>query len=233
MMLSPDEHKNHAQNRIQIKICGLTDAPTAAACADLGVDAVGLVFYPPSPRFVTDAVAAEIATAVADRTAVVGVFVDETYDAISAKVKVCGLTAVQLHGREAPELVTRLRQDGLTVLKALFQMRTPGFADARRYGASAYLLECGRGRLPGGNAFTWDWASAFDLTKQYPVVLAGGLAPENVGRAVTLGRPDAVDVSSGVEQSPGKKDLDKIKRFIQAVSKNPGGSTNRPRRVFS
>jgi phosphoribosylanthranilate isomerase/indole-3-glycerol phosphate synthase/phosphoribosylanthranilate isomerase len=224
---------NNSQDRIQIKICGLTDAETAAECARLGADALGLVFYPPSPRFVADAPAADIAAAVAGRTAVVGVFVDAPFQVIMDKVENCALTAVQLHGREPADLVDRLRRENLTVIKALFQERPPEFGRAGAYAPSAFLLECGRGRLPGGNAAAWDWAAAVGISQSHPVLLAGGLTPENVGQAAVLGRPDGVDVSSGVEVTPGKKDLDKIRRFIDAVLGTKTESPHRPRRIFS
>lgn len=203
---------------IQIKVCGLTDAKTAAACAALKIDAIGLVFYAKSPRCVSDAQAEEITAAVNGQAAVVGVFVDESADVILKKAKRCGLTGVQLHGRERPAEVTRLIDAGLMVIKALFQKREPSFQAVSRYGPSAFLVECGRGRLPGGTAQVWDWTDARAIAAKAPVILAGGLTPENVVQAVTLGRPHAVDVSSGVEISPGKKNLVKIEEFVTAVA---------------
>jgi phosphoribosylanthranilate isomerase len=203
---------------IQIKVCGLTEAKTAAACAALEIDAVGLVFYPQSPRHVSDVQAEEIAAAVKGRAAVIGVFVDEPAERILQKVKRCGLTGVQLHGRETPAEVTQLKNEGLTVIKALFHKREPTFQSNPAYAPSAFLLECGRGRLPGGTARAWDWTDAKAIAANVPVILAGGLTPENVGQAVRLGRPHAVDVSSGVEAFPGKKDLTKIEAFVSAVA---------------
>jgi phosphoribosylanthranilate isomerase len=218
---------------IQIKVCGLTDAKIAAACAELKIEAVGLVFYPKSPRYVSEAQAEEIAAAVNGRAAVVGVFVDEPADVILKIAKRCGLTGVQLHGREAPAEVTQLKKSGLTVLKALFQKREPSFKAISRYDPSAFLLECGRGRLPGGTARTWDWADAQAIAANVPVILAGGLTPENVGQAVRLGRSHAVDVSSGVEASPGKKDLAKIEAFVSAVAGIfPTDGDEKARRIF-
>lgn len=218
---------------IQIKMCGLTEANTAAACVALEVDAIGLVFYTKSPRYVSDEQAAEIAAAVGGRAAVVGVFVDDPADVVLEKSQRCGLTAVQLHGRETSADVTQLKNAGLTVIKALFQKREPSFRSASLYNPSGFLLECGRGRLPGGTAQAWDWAEAKAITTNAPVILAGGLSPENVGRAVALGRPQAVDVSSGVEASPGKKDLAKIEAFVAAVAGiAPTGGDEKTRRIF-
>jgi phosphoribosylanthranilate isomerase len=218
---------------IQIKVCGLTDAKTAAACAALKIDAVGLVFYPKSARHVSDAQAEEIAAAVRGRKAVVGVFVDEPTDVILKKAQRCGLTGVQLHGRETPAEVATLKGEGLMVIKALFQKREPFFQSAPHYGPSAFLLECGGGRLPGGTAEAWDWAAAKAVAADTPVILAGGLTPANVGRAAILVRPDAVDVSSGVEAFPGNKDLAKIEAFVAAVAGiDPTGGEEETRRIF-
>lgn len=218
---------------IQIKVCGLTEAKTAATCAALKIEAVGLVFYPKSPRYLSDAQAEEIAAVVNRRVAVIGVFVDEPADVILQKAQRCGLTGVQLHGRETPAEVTQLRNAGLTVIKALFQKREPSFQSISRYDPSAFLLECGRGRLPGGTARAWDWADAKAIAANAPVILAGGLTPENVGQAVRLGRPHAVDVSSGVEISPGKKDLTIIEAFVSAVAGIvPTPGDEKTRRIF-
>lgn len=218
----------------QIKVCGITDAKIAAACAALEIEAVGLVFYPKSPRYLSDAQAEEIAAAVSGRAAIVGVFVDEPTDMILKKAERCGLTGVQLHGREEPAEVAQLRNTGLTVIKALFQKKEPSFQSIARYGPSAFLLECGGGRLPGGTARVWDWADAKAIAANAPVILAGGLTPENVGQAVRLGRPHAVDVSSGVETAPGKKDLAKIEAFVSAVAGIvPTDGDEKARRIFT
>jgi phosphoribosylanthranilate isomerase len=218
---------------VQIKVCGLTDADNAAACADLGVDAIGLVFYSRSPRFVTDARASEIAGAVAGRTALVGVFVDEPLKAVVDQAKRCSLTAVQLHGRESPELVRQLRKSGLGVIKALFHKRAPFIEEAPRYDPSAFLLECGRGKLPGGNARTWNWALATEFGSSRPLILAGGLDPENVAQALALARPAAVDVSSGVESAPGVKDLRKVEAFVAEVNNFRMPDQYTARRIFT
>jgi phosphoribosylanthranilate isomerase len=221
------------KHSVEIKVCGLTDPDSAAACADLGVDAIGLVFYSRSPRFVTDARAAEIARAVAGRTGLVGVFVDERFAAIVDRAKRCGLTAVQLHGRESPTLVRRLRKSGLAVIKALFHERAPFIQEAPRYDPSAFLLEWGRGRLPGGNAQSWNWELATEFDSSRPLILAGGLAPQNVARAVALSRPAAVDVSSGVESTPGVKDLRKVEVFVAEVNNCKLDGQYTTRRIFS
>jgi phosphoribosylanthranilate isomerase len=150
----------------------------------------------------------------------VGVFVNQPYREIIGKVRRCGLRAVQLHGQETPELVQALGDDGVLVIKTLFANANPFFDAVRQYAAHAYLVECAGERLPGGNAKSWDWSAASGLVSEVPVMLAGGLTPENVAAAIQAARPAAVDVSSGVERIPGQKDLTKVKLFIEAVQQN-------------
>ncbi|MCD6273920.1 MAG: phosphoribosylanthranilate isomerase [Deltaproteobacteria bacterium] len=208
------ENRNHPQ----VKVCGLTDVKEAVETASLGADAIGLVFFSKSPRNLSLHQAKEISSALPDDVATVGVFVNESYTEIMRIVEYCRLKAVQLHGKEAPDLVKRLAKEDLRVIKALFVKREPSINAIDNYDASAYLVECGRGALPGGNALTWNWSEARNVGKKHPLILAGGLTPGNVAEAIESGMPDAVDVSSGVEASPGKKDLSKVKSFIATVS---------------
>ncbi len=205
-------------NRPQVKICGLTRVKEALGCTALGVDAIGCVFYPKSPRNLTDNRAKQICSAVKGQIKTVGVFVNETFSNIMQRVDHCQLSAVQLHGQESPELVHRLRIEKIYVIKALFAEGTPSMDDVSSYNASAYLVECGRGNLPGGIALKWNWEKAKFFGETHPLIIAGGLAPGNVSRAIKVSAPHAVDVSSGVERSPGLKDLDKVEAFIDAVS---------------
>lgn len=204
----------------QIKICGLTRVDEAVACVQLGAHAIGLVFYPKSPRCVTIEQAARIIRALpSDRVKTVGVFVDESYDTIMRIVNACRLTAVQLHGQESPQRVQRLRRENLLVIKALFSARDPGIKKADAYDPTAYLVECGRGMLPGGNARAWNWKEAAPFAATHPCILAGGLSPVNVEEAIAAALPDAVDVSSGVESAPGRKDISEVEHFITAVAR--------------
>jgi phosphoribosylanthranilate isomerase len=202
----------------QIKICGLTVPEEASACADLGADAVGLVFYPPSPRHVTPHRAAAVADVLPPQVCAVGVFVDPSWELLCEAIAAARLGAVQLHGAETQALIDRVRERfGVKVIKGLFATRPPRLADADRYSAQAFLVECGRGAQPGGNALTWDWEAAAAFARIQPTVLAGGLTPDNVGAAIAAALPDAVDASSGLEAAPGRKDLGKVERFIAAV----------------
>ncbi|MDA8138999.1 MAG: phosphoribosylanthranilate isomerase [Desulfobacteraceae bacterium] len=202
----------------QIKICGLTIPEQAADCARLGADAIGLVFYPPSPRNLELELAAEIAAALPDRVRRVGVFVNPEWRLLAAAIDRCGLAVVQLHGSEPPELAQRIQTEfSLKVIKALFTAKAPDLTAAGKYQVGGFLVECGKGPLPGGNAETWDWGAAADFARRYPMVLAGGLSPVNVAQAIQATLPAAVDASSGLESAPGHKDIDKVRRFIAAV----------------
>ena len=219
----------------QIKICGITTPAQAEQCAALGADAIGCVFFEKSPRNLSDKQAGEICAAVAGKIQAVGVFVNASYETIIGKVGFCGLNGVQLHGSEPPELVTRLRRQGLIVIKALFGSKTPGLDIGPLYHtASALLAECGSGTLPGGNAMVWNWAEAGSVARHGPLVLAGGLSPENIAEAVFAALPDAVDVSSGVEAAPGIKDMNKIALFINNIQQTVSGISpeGHLRRIF-
>ena len=200
-----------------IKICGITDPETAAAVAGLGVEAVGLVFYPKSKRYVTAAQALEICRALPKKVRAVGVFVNETADTILKIAENSKLDGVQLHGQEPPGLIHQLKGKGLTVIKTLYIKSTPSVMEVNQYGADAYLVECAKGKLPGGNAMAWNWHEAAGFGNQNPFILAGGLSPENVVEAIKNARPDGVDVSSGVEAAPGEKDMEKVRAFVAAV----------------
>lgn len=207
------------RNRPQVKICGITQVEHAAACAELGADAVGCIFFPKSPRHLTDARARTIVSTLPGHVKATGVFVNASFDEIMKKVDYCGLNAVQLHGQESPEQVHRLAEEGVLVIKALFTGGSPPLTAASEYDAAAFLVECAGGLLPGGNALDWDWSSVKHFGEKYPLVLAGGLTAENVCNAVAAALPDVVDVSSGVESHPGEKDIEKIKSFFRALDR--------------
>jgi phosphoribosylanthranilate isomerase len=210
--MAPENHTPQA------KICGLTVPEDARQCAQLGASAIGLVFYPPSPRHVELDQAREICAALPGHVRAVGVFVDPTWEMLSRAIEQCPLGAVQLHGNEPADLVARLRGTyAIRIFKALFASKLPGLSAASRYAVDAYLVECGKGRLPGGNAVTWDWASAADFAHRHTTILAGGLAPDNVARAIAAALPHAVDASSSMESAPGRKDLAKVEAFLTSV----------------
>ncbi|MCF8045485.1 MAG: phosphoribosylanthranilate isomerase [Desulfarculaceae bacterium] len=207
-----------------VKICGLTDPDAARACADMGADAVGLVFFEKSPRFVSDDRAREISRALEQKTLATGVFVNETYDRIMGKIDKIPLQAVQLHGNEKPELVAKLARQGIIVIKAVFAGKTPFLESAPAWQKASYLLaECGSGSLPGGNAKEWNWSDAARIRTRTPVIVAGGLTPDNVQSALEKSKAAGADISSGVESAPGIKDLKKIKAFMQKTNMRETG----------
>jgi phosphoribosylanthranilate isomerase len=217
--------------RPEIKICGLTRVDEAVACAEAGADAIGLVFYPPSPRHLTPRQAREISLALPNPTARVGVFVNCPVSDILKRIDDCRLTAVQLHGQESPDVVTALCNRGVRVIKALFISKPPLISEVWRYPAAAFLVECGKGILPGGNALSWNWSEVKIFGLSYPLILAGGLGPDTISLAVSEAAPDAVDVSSGVESSPGCKDIKKVRSLIHAISRCR--IERQPRRIWS
>lgn len=201
-----------------VKICGLTDPETALQCAESGVDAIGLVFFEKSPRFVTDEQAKAICNALPGHIVTIGVFVDKSYEYIAKKIDILSLKAVQLHGNEDPGLIKRLLNHKVVIIKALFAARAPYIKDANLYkDAHYFLIEYGKGVLPGGNAEKWNYELLKNQDFSKPFFLAGGLDSDNIKDAVCLAKPFAVDVSSGVEKSPGIKDLKKMKNFLKTV----------------
>lgn len=214
---------------VQVKICGITTPEDAVMCLKHGADALGLVFYPKSPRFVTDQKARAVVDALPSPLFAVGVFVDEPAKEVASHAKAAGIGWVQLHGRETPETVEELRSIGIKVIKVLFLNREPFFSDHVRYRPDAFLAECAGEKLPGGNAKIWDWSRALGATGDAPMILAGGLSPENAASAIESAGPDAVDVSSSVELSYGIKDESKVRAFMNAVRSLPPRNT---RRIF-
>ncbi|MBJ6759652.1 phosphoribosylanthranilate isomerase [Myxococcaceae bacterium JPH2] len=203
---------------VKVKVCGVTRLEDARATWAAGADALGLNFYPRSPRCVDVATAAALAATRPPLGAVVGVFVNASPEDIRLRVRECGLTAVQLHGDEPPEACGGF---GVPVIKAL-QVRGPDdVARARTYvgaGEVAGLLLDGAAPGYGGGGVTFDWSLVARLTGEgLPVLVAGGLKPSNVAEAVRATRPYGVDVASGVESAPGIKDLDAVRAFVRTA----------------
>jgi phosphoribosylanthranilate isomerase len=214
----------------QIKVCGLTLADEAVACAETGADAIGLVFYPPSPRFVSEQRAREISRSLPEQVWKIGVFVDAPFLEVMKNVEFCRLNCVQLHGTEPPEMVRALESAGINVIKSVFAEKKPSLCEAALYGATAYLIESGAGAVPGGSGLVWKWGEAGSQAGELPSILAGGLSPENVAGAICEFGPDAVDVSSGVESEAGRKDIVKVLAFVNAVRN--AKLRREPRRIF-
>ncbi len=212
------------KKKVFVKICGLTTIDEALSCAKAGADAIGFIFYPKSPRYISPEMVATIVRKLPSNVLPTGVFVDEDYNTIMQVVKATSIKAVQLHGNEPPDLVRELADEGLIVIKALFAGREPHLSKVHLYnGAHSILLEYGKGELPGGNGESWNFELAKEALdssgdkKKKKIILAGGLNPENIEKAIERANPWGVDLSSGVEFSPGKKDIDKVKKLIAAL----------------
>ena len=200
---------------VKVKICGLTNVADALAAAAAGADMIGLMFYAGSPRHVTLETAAEISRALPPFVLRVGVFVNPEESLVIRAMAECGLSLLQFHGDEPSDYCTRF---GKMSVKALRVRDAESLESLKNYHTDAFLLDdYSKAGLGGtGEQFNWDLAvTAQALGK--PIFLAGGLTPENVAAAVQRVRPFAVDVSSGVESAPGKKDVTKIRSFIAAV----------------
>ncbi len=207
-------------SRLFVKICGITSPEDARTAVEAGADALGFVFWQMSPRHVEPARAAAIAREVPPFVLRVGVFVDTPRDEMARIADQVGLDLLQLHGDEPPEAMDQLPR------RAIKSVRVgKGFsrAEAVRYlGRAAGLLVDtrlpGETQLPGGTGVPFDWTLVKGLAAAVPfLVLAGGLGPNNVGEAVRAVRPHAVDVSSGVEGLPGRKDPAKVRAFLAAA----------------
>ena len=202
--------------RTRVKICGITRPEHARAAASAGADAIGLMFYEPSPRFVSREYAAEICAVLPPMVSIVGVFVNPARCEIEAAVRAVPVDLLQFHGDEPPELCA---DAGMPYVKAV-RVRTRDDiveAAARFPHARALLLDAHHDALWGGTGRRFDWSIVPDDV-EHPIVLAGGLTPENVADAIRLVRPFAVDVSGGVESAPGEKDPRSIERFIKEVA---------------
>jgi phosphoribosylanthranilate isomerase len=212
-------------NRIEIKICGLTTPEMAELCADAGVDAIGMIFFPPSPRHVSPQRARQVAAAVPEHVARVGVFVEHSAATILEIATFAGLNVVQLVGASA-SAATPLREAGLHVVQMLSTNGAALTAQSCLIPVSdAVLVECGKGILPGGNGATWNWSGAAALRTVRPYAIAGGLTPENVADAILASGASSVDVSSGVESSRGVKNIELVRTFIAAVRATPANAT--------
>jgi phosphoribosylanthranilate isomerase len=201
---------------VKVKICGITNLEDALLAADLGADALGFIFYPPSPRSITVDAARTIIAQLPPFVTTVGVFVDEDPARVKELAAAVGLDWLQLHGKETPEYCRSLDR---RVIKA-FRIKDENSLDelAPYQGAAqALLLDTYKKGQVGGTGETFNWNLALEAKKYGPIILAGGLTAANVSEAISVAQPVAVDVASGVEVSPGKKDPEKLKAFFAAI----------------
>ena len=208
---------------MRVKICGITCTEDARVAAAAGADALGFVFVKDSPRFVDPEEARRIIAGLPPFVCPVGVFVDETVDAVGTFCRFCGIQAAQLHGDETPEQCLDLQvRMKIPVIKAFRLKGQEDLDRMSRYRVQGYLLDTWDPSKRGGTGQPADWGLAAQACASGPILLAGGLNPENVRAACARVRPYGVDVSSGVEIAPGRKDGDRVRAFMRAVRKADG-----------
>ena len=201
---------------VKAKVCGITTPEDALAAASSGADAIGLVFAE-SPRRVSLEEAREIAAALPEGVLKVGVFVNEEPEEVLRIAREVGLDYAQLHGDETPETVTFLREGGVKVMKALRVRDEGSLAAMEGYGADLVMLDAWSEKARGGTGERFDWALAKSLRGRGNIVVSGGLSPENVREAISFFEPYGVDASSSLEEAPGKKNEERVRRFVSAA----------------
>jgi phosphoribosylanthranilate isomerase len=202
-----------------VKVCGITRLEDAQLARDLGAWAVGLIFYPRSPRRCALAEAERIASELHRRTPICGVFVNAALDEVTAVAEALALDLVQLHGDEGPAYCSEVaRRTGARIIKAA-QIEVAGdVRELARFHVDYHLVDAPAPGLRGGTGRTFDWELLRGRRGHVPLVLSGGLDPENVAEAIARVRPFAVDTASGTEQAPGRKDPVALERFFAAVA---------------
>jgi phosphoribosylanthranilate isomerase len=202
--------------RPHVKICGITRAEDAEAAIALGADYLGLVFYAGSPRCVAPADAARLRRRIGDRVHVVGVFVNEAPARVESLATEVGLDLLQFHGDEGPRYLEPFAD------RAIKAFRVAGTLPREQMAACAsvwgFLFDSARAGVYGGTGSTWDWAAAGELPTARPVFVAGGIRPENVASLVARVAPWGIDVSSGVESAPGRKDPALLERLFEEIA---------------
>ena len=203
---------------VKVKICGITNRDDAEVAVAAGADALGFVMYKQSPRWVEPAVARAIIAELPPFVLPIGVFVNEEAGIVRRLVDECGFALAQLHGDETALYCQQLGRPALKALRLKDRGAFLALAEFQgRAGARGFLIDAFSDQAYGGTGQTVDWTLAAEVARAVPVLLAGGLTPSNVAEAVRLVRPYGVDVSSGVELSPGKKDSKKVSAFIEAA----------------
>ncbi|HSC33783.1 MAG TPA: phosphoribosylanthranilate isomerase [Thermodesulfobacteriota bacterium] len=203
---------------VRVKVCGITNSDDAFRAVELGADALGFIFYKGSKRFIDPRDAHPIISSLPPFVSSVGVFVNQGPDEIKEAVETSGVDTVQLHGDETPEFCTLLPYK---LIKAVRVKDTVNTEEVELYPVLAILFDKHTDEMYGGSGKSFDWGVLKGIAISKKVILSGGLTPENVSRAIETVRPYGVDVSTGVEDSPGKKNHMKMRKFIEAV-KNGG-----------
>jgi phosphoribosylanthranilate isomerase len=203
---------------VKVKICGITNLDDAREAVRLGAWAIGIVHHEESPRRCDPGTAAAIGAELRRRAEVVGVFVNPTLEQVAGAVSDEGLSIVQLHGDEGPSFCTEVaRRTGARVIKAIHVASAAEVRGAEAYRTDFHMFDTRHGELWGGTGETFDWDLLANRRSEVPAILSGGLKPENVGAAIEAAHPFAVDVASGVEAEPGRKDHELLGSFFQAA----------------
>jgi len=203
---------------VRVKVCGITNAVDALRAVELGADALGFIFYKGSKRYIDPRDAHRIISSLPPFISSVGVFVNQTVPEIKGAVETSGVDTVQLHGDETPEFCAMLPYK---LIKAVRVKDTVNSDQVELYPVRAILFDKHTDEMYGGTGTSFDWGVLKGINISKKVILSGGLTPENVSRAIEIVKPYGVDVSTGVEDSPGKKNHMKMRKFIEAV-KNGG-----------
>ncbi|AWF80602.1 phosphoribosylanthranilate isomerase [Microbulbifer sp. JMSA004] len=202
---------------MQVKICGITCIEDALMAVDAGADALGLVFYKPSPRYIDLDMAAKVAAAVPPFVTLTGLFVDAAQSEVDAVLESVPLNLLQFHGDESARFCEQFRRPYIKALRMKDDLDVKA-AMTEHPKARGFLLDAYRPGVPGGTGETFDW-DRVPQDSSRPIVLAGGLNPANVTAAVEAARPQGVDVSGGVERQPGRKDREKVFAFVSAAKR--------------
>jgi phosphoribosylanthranilate isomerase len=200
---------------VKVKVCGITNPGDARFAVEAGADALGLVFAE-SPRQVSIEQAREVVAALPDGVLKVGVFVNAEPEEVLRIASEVGLDYAQLHGDESPEAVAAVRKGGLKVVKAL-RVRDAGSLVIEGYEADLFLLDAYSARARGGTGERFDWGLAKSIKGRGNILVSGGLTPENVREAIRFFEPYGVDASSSLEDAPGKKNRERVRRFVSAA----------------
>jgi len=201
---------------VKVKICGITNLEDALMAVEAGADALGFVFFKGSPRYISPDQAAAVICCLPPFVQTVGLFVNEELTTVNAVADQCGLDLVQLHGEELPDYCAAVKR---RVIKAFRVRDSSSLDDMTNYRVAACLLDAWSPAAHGGTGTTFNWDIAAGAAASHTIILAGGLTPDNVAGAIAAVKPYAVDVSSGVESAPGKKDAVLIRAFIEASGK--------------
>ena len=199
----------------QIKICGITNEEDALHAAGCGAAALGFIFYPPSPRYVKPEDARKIISVLSDKLVKIGVFVNEKVDEIKRVMEYCGLDMIQLHGDESPEYCLDFQAS--RIIKAVELTNEDDLNIAFDYDVAALLVDSRHAGLYGGTGKKANWDLAYRIKKNKPLILSGGLNEENIVQAIKNVAPHALDINSGVESKPGKKNHAKLARIFDII----------------